>query len=293
MMPFTRLLYVLASFLLMLAGSAQAAPFEHGLLWEITRPGVAPSYLFGTMHIADPRVLKLPPPVAEAFSKSRTFALELYPDEAVAQRFSEASQLENGGRLSRLLSPSAYAELESLLAQRGLTHERLDHLKPWAALLLATAAAIEGGESLDISLYVRARYANKRVEELDSVEEQIAVFDDLPEETQLALLTVALERYDALHDELEDSIRAYLRRNLAELTTLARRNAGTSAEEQRHFAIFEKKIIEDRSVTMAYRLQTHLRRGHTFAAVGALHLYGNKGMLKLLQNDGWQVRRIY
>ncbi|BAL26448.1 hypothetical protein AZKH_4168 [Azoarcus sp. KH32C] len=292
MTPATRLLWLLAG-LVLLVCNAHAAPFEHGLLWEISRPGIAPSYLFGTMHIADPRVLKLPPAVSKAFSNSRTFALELYPDEAVAQRFNEASQLENGARLSRLLSPSAYAALESRLVQRGLSQERLDRLKPWAALLLATAAAIDGGESLDISLYVRARYANMRIEELDSVEEQIAVFDDLPEDTQLALLTVALERYDALHDELEDSIRAYLRRNLAELTTLARRNAGTSTEERRHFAVFEKKIIEDRSVTMAYRLQAHLRRGHTFAAVGALHLYGEKGMLKLLQDDGWQVRRLY
>ena len=275
-----------------LASTAVAGEFEQGLLWEVSNGSAPKSYLFGTMHYADPRLLELAPEVDEAFDGARTFILEMYPDEAVSRRFSQAGLLEGGKRLSGLLPPDVFERLARLLEPRGIAKEQLDAIKPWAALLLATATEGKGGESLDISLYVRARYANMRIEELDSVEEQIAVFDGIPEATQVALVDIALRRRKQMQAEMEDSIAAYRRGDLAELARLARRNGGDSADGRAHQAVFEKKIIHDRSVVMAYRLQSYLRRGRVFAAVGALHLYGPKGMLALLREDGWQLRRI-
>lgn len=275
--------------------SAHAQEFDRGLLWEISRPGVPPSYLFGTMHLADARLLTLPPPVERAFAEARSFVLEMYPDRAVARRFSEAGELEGGARLSDLIAARLFSQLAERLAPRGVSRERLDRIKPWAALLMLTAAEPRGEpvESLDIALFVRARFGNKRVEELDSVEEQIAVFDSIPEETQAALIEIALDRHDALRAEVEENIVAYLRGDLAELSRLARRNGGDSEAGRAHQAVFEKKIVHDRSVVMAYRLQPYLRRGRCFAAVGALHLHGPKGLLALLAEDGWQVRALH
>lgn len=287
-----RILAFVAGLLLWTAAAAQGGAFERGLLWEISRPGVAPSYLFGTMHVADPRVLALPPEVETAFTAARTFVLELYPDEAVARRFADASLLEGEERLSGLLPAATFDLLAGRLAQRGLARNVVDRLKPWAALLISTEHAGGNGESLDISLYVRARFANMRVEELDSVDEQIAVFDALPRDTQLALLQRALERHAVLHEDLEEGIHAYLRGDLAALDALAWRNGSGDGGPAGHYARFEKKIIHDRSVVMAHRLQMHLRRGATFAAVGALHLYGELGMLRLLQDEGWDVRPL-
>jgi len=277
---------------LSLAQAAAGERFEHGLLWRVSRDGVPPSFLFGTMHVADPRLLDLPAAAEKAFREARTFVLEMYPDRAVARRFSEASHLDGGRRLSQLMTPASFARLTERLAGRGLEPQRLQGLKPWAALLLATGIDGQGAESLDISLYVRARFANKRIEELDSVEEQIAVFDGIPLETQLALLEVALQRHEALRAELEQGIAAYRRGDLAALAELSRRNGGSTPQGRRHQAVLEKKIIHDRSVVMAHRLQAHLRRGGAFVAVGALHLHGSKGLPALLQAEGWRVTAV-
>ena len=47
----------------LLPGRAGAAPaktrFGRGLLWRVSRRNAAPSYIFGTIHLADPRVLAL------------------------------------------------------------------------------------------------------------------------------------------------------------------------------------------------------------------------------------------
>lgn len=151
--------------------------------------------------------------------------------------------------------------------------------------------AAGGGTSLDLDFFRRARLAGKTIDELDSVDEQIAVFDALPEPTQVALLSLALARHGQLSADHEQGIAAYRRGDLAALMHQARQFPGASPEQKRHLALLEKKIIRDRSVVMAYRLQSFLRRGSTFAAVGALHLYGRQGMLQLLRNDGWTVRR--
>lgn len=286
------------------AGPAAAEPFTRGLLWEISRPGSATSYLFGTMHSADPRLLNLDPRVEQAFAEARAYVLEMYPDAAVAQRFVEAAELPAGQRLSALLPAPAYADLQHRLRRRGLSAARIDHYKPWAALLLLTEGHRDGGpdrgtvidpgaggDSLDLDFFRRARGAGKTIDELDSVDEQIAVFDALPEPTQVALLLLALARHAQLSADHERNIAAYRRGDLAGLMRQARHFPGASREQKRHLALLEKKIIRDRSVVMAYRLQTVLRRGSTFAAVGALHLYGRQGMLQLLRDDGWTVRR--
>jgi len=46
-------------------------------------------------------------------------------------------------------------------------------------------------------------------------------------------------------------------------------------------------------VVMAFRMQRELRRGDAFVAVGALHLYGEKGVLALLAQDGYHSTRVY
>jgi uncharacterized protein YbaP (TraB family) len=269
--------------------------FDRGLLWQVWKPGIAPSYVFGTLHLPDARLLPLPPPVRAALGRSRRYILELYPDEWVAARFVEAGQLDHGERLDGLLDPPAYEALAGLLAQRRFAREQVARMKPWAALLaLTSAAAPEGEVTLDNALYIDARLANMRVEELDSVEEQVAVFDDLPREAQLALLRAYIADHARLPELAEQTMRAYLARDLAGLARLGRDFGARTPGLGRHQAMLEKKVIHDRSVVMAYRMQSYLRQGRSFVAVGALHLQGAPGLLSLLRDEyGWRVKRLW
>ena len=287
---FSRLLAVVAAATL-LAGPVLAEPFSRGLLWEISRAGKPKSYLFGTMHLADQRLLLLSPAVEKALDGARCFVMEMVPDDAAAQGFAEALELPAGERLSALLGEPAYAQLSDILAKRGMAAERVARIRPWAALLLLTEGQTATGHSLDMELLARASRQRKTRDGLESVEEQIAVFDDLPVATQVALLKATLRSYADLPRELERSIDAYLRGDLAQLMQLAGQLPGATEDEKQHLAMFEKKLIRDRNVVMAHRLQSSLRRCKTFAAVGALHLYGRHGLLQLLRDDGWTVRR--
>lgn len=291
-----RALRVAVASLLLLAGAvAEAAGrFDHGLLWQVSRPGVKASHIFGTVHLPDVRLLPLPDPVLEAFAKARSFGLEHYPDEQAGLRFFEGGQFEDGRRLDQIIGDASFRRLEALTARWGFPPEVLLRMKPWAALLaVTTMGEADGVPSVDQELFLRARVRRLPIDALDSVEEQIAVFDGIPEASQVALLRFSIEYHGQLHRVAERTLLAYLRRDLVGLS-----RAGWPLEAQdptitRHQGVLEKKVIQDRSVVMAYRMQPQLRRGGAFIAIGAMHLYGEKGIPALLEKEGWRVRRVY
>src|SRR5262249_11590618 len=69
------------------AGQARAGgKYAKGLLWRVSSPGVAPSHVFGTIHLADPRVLDIPDPVVRALDRSKRYYAESVQGEREATR---------------------------------------------------------------------------------------------------------------------------------------------------------------------------------------------------------------
>ncbi len=267
-------------------------PFTEGLLWRIAKRGVPDSYAFGTLHVADPRV-GIAPPVADALARSRTLALELVVGVA-DERVFELEQLPDGRRLAPLLGQAAYVQVRTELAAQDVPERVIERMKPWAAMIkVARAAPRGGGTSLDEQLFAAARARGLKIEPLELVDEQIAAFDTVPLETQVAILKHALADRPALEAGIERTLEAWLRGDLAQL---ARLNAGSHdrfSDLGRHYAVLTKHLIHDRNLLMHHRLTMPLRAGRVFVAVGALHLHGEKGLLALIARDGYRVTRVH
>jgi len=60
-----------------------------------------------------------------------------------------------------------------------------------------------------------------------------------------------------------------------------------------HYRILFEHVVENRSIVMAHRLVAPLHEGRAFIAVGANHLYGARGMLALIEKQGYRVERVY
>src|ERR1700694_2771850 len=87
--------------------------------------------------------------------------------------------------------------------------------------------------------------------------------------------------------------RAYWRAILPPSGALAQSSWAAHPETAVHQAVMMKRVVYDRSVVMAFRIQRELRRGGAFVALGALHLYGDKGVLALLEEDRYRSKRVY
>ena len=284
----------LALVLALAAPCAESEPFAQGLLWRLDKPGVPASWVFGTLHSNDPRVRALPVPVARAFSHARTFAMEIYWSETGDEQFYEAMQFDDDRRLVSLVGDEVYSRLQQELGSAALPEEALARTKPWAALLrIATTRGKGDGPTLDRSLFVAARERRMTMLGLEWLDEQVAAFDAIPIETQIALLRHALDHRTELEAQIEPTILAWLDRDLAALASINRAAAGDDPNLRRHYAVLTQQLVSNRSVLMAYRLFLPLKRGRVFVAVGALHLYGANGLLAQLRAQGYRPRRIY
>jgi len=277
------------------AGVARgAARFERGLLWRIGTRGVEPSHVFGTLHTEDPRLGSFPAPVDAAFEASRALMLEYYPDRYSRERFLEAALYDDGRTLAQDLGERDFELAVEAMRPIGLPREFMLRLKPWGVLLNLRISRQPGGaEPPEATLYRRARARRMQVSLIENVEEQIFTFDEMSREAQISLLRHYLAHPGELDALAERSLLAYQRGDLRELWDAQQAFARVHPPLREHYTELIKRVVLDRSVVMAFRMQRELRRGRAFVAVGALHLYGERGVLALLDADGYRADRMY
>ncbi len=291
---------VLASILL-LAGTAAAEPcydpcwepcWEQGLLFRL-EPALAeaqPSWLFATIHSDDARVTQLPAAVERAFDQAGQVVLELVPDAAMMETSRSMMLLAPEARLSALLPQPLYQELVRVLGGRGMPPAAVDRLQPWAALLVLSMPPASGQPVLDAVLYQRALQADKPIQGLETIEQQLAVFDALSLEDQVRLLEATLSQREQLPAIFTALVEAYLARDLGELMRLGRTLV---AQDPALDARLRRALLVDRNQRMFQHLQPMLAEGACFVAVGALHLPGDHGLLQRLDRAGFDVVRVY
>ena len=270
-----------------------AARFDRGLLWEVTKKGATASHIYGTIHVPDARLESLPAPVDEAFRRASSLLLEFVPDPYSRERFLEAAMFLDRQTLEEKIGAEDFERALEQLRPIGLSREFVNKLKPWGVLLNLRDVRDASGPTPDTRLAGMARARRLPVFQIEGVEEQIFTFDELPMEAQVALLKHSLAHRDELRELGERTLEAYLAGDLGQIWRLREQFIARHVEVASYQAALTKRVVHDRSVVMAFRMQRELRRGHAFVALGALHLYGEKGVLALLEQDGWRTRRVY
>lgn len=268
---------------------AQTIAHGSGLLWKVERPGAPPSYLFGTMHSEDARVTRLPAPVRAALDRARSFTMEMLLEPEASAVLASAMFLGDGQDLRGILGDELFDKTADALERYGMPRQIAMALKPWAATVMLSMPKPTTGRFLDKALYETALAQGKPAYGLESVDEQVAVFEGLPLADQVTLLEAAME--DSPAHRIEELTRAYLARDLAAMMAL---NDQSSA--QLDPALSEKvmrRLLDDRNLRMVERMEARLREGNAFIAVGALHLPGEKGVLRLLEGRGYRVTVVY
>ncbi|HEX4909976.1 MAG TPA: TraB/GumN family protein [Permianibacter sp.] len=270
------------------------------LLWRIE--GDTPAYLFGTIHIPDPRVTTLHPEVEQAFTGAEVVITELKMDMSTMTTAAQAMLLPAPQKLSTMLDAGQRAQLESELKAISpqLKLALFERLKPWA---LATQLALlpmqmkhPGVPALDLQLAQRAEVAGKRNEGLEQVQEQLGIFDGLNQAEQLALMQETLDGLAKARrtgkNIVELLTEAYLSGEEAKVEALLKEFQGeNTALNQR----LTKALIEDRNRTMTTRIIAKLKAQPStrhFVAVGAAHLTGPTSIVALLRQQGYTVTRI-
>lgn len=266
-------------------------PYTHGLLWRIDVKGVPPSYLFGTLHHDDERVLELPPPVKRAFAQSRELMVEALNDGSAERAFRRA-MFTREPALPGLLGDD-WPLIEGILREHDIPKDARPHLKPWAAMITVLRPREAPRIILDSLLQMEARKLNKPIDALETVEQQIDALNDMPLDSQVALLRQAGAKYDEIQQAVMPLVSAYLGRDLAAIWKLNGEAMAGDADMTQQNDLFLDRILFQRSAHMAEHIASQLQQGGVFAAFGALHLYGERGVPALLAARGYKLTRVY
>ncbi len=277
-----------------------------GKLFRIEKPGVPPSFLLGTMHLADARVLALGEAAEAALTDARRLVIEttdvLEPAKAAAAFLAHPDliNLPKGQTLADLLSDEEETRITAALEARGMPFHAVRTLQPWflsISLMLPAcemAHRADGAAVLDAALAQRAMAAGKPVEGLETSAEQLAALASLPMELQLEGLVATVDLAEHLPDVMETMVSLYVDGRIAMIMPTieaAIPKGGVLVGAGDGYAEFEERIVTDRNRRMAERMQPMLTAGCAFVAVGALHLPGEEGIVALLREAGWTVTR--
>ncbi len=263
--------------------------FGQGLLWRVTKQGLPPSYVFGTIHVADRQIMTQLEKARNALADSDVFVMEALPDPAHIALLRQLMFFGDGTRLNDIISPEIYAKTVEVLSAYHLTEEIVSAMKPWAAYLTMSYPA-DLGTVLDVQLLQIARESDVRTGGLESLKEQGDLFNSFPLDDQVRLLTDTVCHHEMLANDFEKMISLYRDEDLAGLFSYGQRY---SFADNTLYENLTEKILTERNYTMVERMQPILETGAAFIAMGALHLPGEEGVLALLEKHDFEITRIF
>lgn len=230
--------------------------YDNKLLWEITTKGKKEkSYLFGSFHSNDKRLFQLGDSVYVALDKSKAIVVET----DIYAMFKDWD--------------TRYYDYFSL----NYDNEGKPYTKSKDPS--RTSYGNEDGmpQFLDLYFLQYGFNTNKDFYALEAIEDQMNLIDN-----PFNFSNPYADQF--IHAE-NKAINLYLNGNIDALEKLLRTTLKWSPE-------YFDELITKRNVVMANGIDTLLKKGNLFIAIGAGHLGGDKGVINLLRSKGHHLRPV-
>lgn len=259
---------------------------HQSLLWKLTPQGEGlPSFLFGTMHIRDQRAFYGLERVYACIDSCPLFALEIDLEEGLQTPSVSLFSLPGQSTLHDHIPPRKYQRLRQILLKAfGIDLGRLSRLQPLAIIEILTSQIVSEDHPLvlDAHLWEYATAQGKTTMGLETLEEQQKTLAGITLEAQLKMLLEIGRNVRHFRHTLDRMASLYESGDLNGIYRLSRQSAGGL----RRLLLFERNRI------MAERIGAIIAEQPAFFAVGAAHLLGGKGMLRLLKRQGIRTEPV-
>ncbi|XWW44004.1 TraB/GumN family protein [Fibrella sp. USSR17] len=266
------------------------AQTDKALLYEVTGKNLtAPSYLYGTFHLVCPADLVITDAMKKAVTDTKQLYLEVDMDDPSLQAtMMQGLMFTNGKTIKDYVSPADYTLLDTYLQKNsGMSLAALTAIKPIGLYSFLTVSALGcQPASYDMTLMQLASKDKKEVLGLETIQDQMAVFEKIPMEKQVAMLVEIARKPDEAKQELADMLAAYKAQDLALMMKQMKDSKYDGLED------FEADLLEKRNQNWIPVIEKAATARPTFFAFGAGHLGGDKGVIALLRKQGYSVKAV-
>jgi uncharacterized protein YbaP (TraB family) len=277
------------------AGAKKEA--ERCFLWKVSSK-TNTVYLLGSMHVVKPDFFPLPKEIEDSFAASKTLVVEL-DTEAVNQAqmlklVFQHGKYPAGETLSKNLSKKTKDALDEYCAKKGMKLEALESLRPWLVNLLLSVGELKAigmsEDGIDKHFLKKAKADKKPIVELETADAQIKLFADLSADLQEKLLAKTLAEMGDLKGEMEKIDAAWKAGDFKAMDEIMLKSTLKRHPETKALMV---KMFDDRNAKMVERIEVMLQgKEPGFVVVGAGHLVGDKGIVKLLEDKKYPVEQV-
>ncbi len=270
-------------------------PLAKSLLWEISGNGLAESsYLFGTIHIIDADKYFLPAGTLEAIDKSdiMVFEIDIKEMEDMSAMFEimMSAFMDDGVTIKDLVSDEDYQLISNHFSEMGVPFMMLERIKPMFLSMMGgdiDMDAMQTGEmvSYELKFGEIAESSGKATAGLESIEFQMGLFDSIPYEAQAEMLVETIKTGGGDDSQFEQLMEQYLTQDVDAMATYI-------SEESEDMQNFEELLLVKRNENWIPQIAKLSAESKAFYAVGAGHLGGPKGVIRLLMEEGFTVTPI-
>jgi uncharacterized protein len=276
---------------LLLFASAGAAARNPTSVWSV-KGKTNTVYLAGSVHALPKEQAHFPEQLERAYAAANAIVLEvdlddMNPLEAV-QFITVNGTLPADQALKDVVGAKDYERVAKLAASLGVPELAIAKLEPWAAALVLTQFALtktgfDPQLGIDMQITERAKADGKPIDGLETVIDQLSVFDDRSFEEQTRFLLDSTDDAPNLDEDLGKLIQAWRGGDLRAL------EKEFVKERARSPALYDA-LLGVRNRKWMPKIEALLDDDRDYlVVVGTLHFVGDDGLLTLLRKQGFKA----
>jgi uncharacterized protein len=163
-------------------------------------------------------------------------------------------------------------------------------LRPWLLALMIDSLewqkqGFDPNFGLDKHFYDQAKEDNKAVKGLETVNDQISIFESMTPQQQDHLLAETLKDIDTEQANLNKMISAWRVGDAAAVEKIV------LTDIQKESELYQRLLVNRNKNWMPKIEELFARKGHAFVVVGAAHLVGPDGLLAMLKAKGYAIEQ--
>jgi uncharacterized protein YbaP (TraB family) len=251
-------------------------------------------WLLGSIHVGNAEMYPLPPSIMQQWQQAETLVVETNLDQSdpsSQENLLSYAILPEQTTLAQQLSSSLYQKTLQTAAQYHLTEPLLSKFRPWfVAIMLQQQAIQQAGyqPSFGIDQYFISQAKDRQIDiqYMETPEQQLAYLAGLGN-IENDFLDATLQQITKIDHDLPDLIKAWEQGDQNKIMALLEDEDTSPALQQ----YLEQHLIKERNQNWIPKIKS-LPAKHNFMVVGAMHLYGENGLLRLLESNGYKLKHI-
>jgi uncharacterized protein YbaP (TraB family) len=272
---------------LMLCAAARADSARHSL-WELHGKHNT-VYLLGSIHVLRRKDYPLAPAVLAAYGNAKSVLMEVNLEEITSEQVQAemlaSAILPEGKTLPDVLGQQRYGRAALLAHEVGVELSMFDQFAPWftaeaVSQLQLTQLGFQPESGVEMYFMERARSDGKNVAGLETVHDQISIFQNMPLDTQAAYLVSSLEQAHDLPRQVDSMVEAWQR---GDMQWFENQMQSEFSQDPRLF----QSVLGARNRKWVPKIEALLNDEQNYLViVGTGHLVGSGSVIDLLKKDG-------